>query len=82
MSTMEAEVFEAFRTLGVSDEKASAAAQALNRRSPEVASLANDVAVLKLDVASINVKLAVVQAVLLLVAAGVSSLVIKAFVHL
>jgi hypothetical protein len=81
MSTMDADVFEAFRTLGVPDDKASAAAQALNRRSPEVSALATDVSVLKLDVASINVKLAVVQAGLLLVAAGVSSLVIKAFVH-
>jgi hypothetical protein len=78
---MEAEVFEAFRTLGVPDDKASAAAQAVIPRSPEVTALGNDVSVLKLDVASINVKLAVVQAVLLLVAAGVSSLVIKAFVH-
>lgn len=81
MSTMEAEVFDAFRTLGLPDDKASLAAQALNRRSPEVATLSADVATLKVDVASINVKLAVVQAVLLLVAAGVSSLVIKAFMH-
>jgi hypothetical protein len=81
MSTMESEVFDAFRNMGVPDDKASAAAQALNRRSPEVSTLISDVAVLKGDVASINIKLAVVQAVLLLVAAGVSSLVIKAFVH-
>jgi hypothetical protein len=81
MSTTEAEVFEAFRTLGVPDDKASAAAQALNRRSQELTALADNVLALKPNIASIHVKLAVLQAVLLLVAADVSSLVIKAFVQ-
>ncbi len=49
MSVMEAEVYEAFKAIGVPDEKASAAAQALSRPKPEVSTLAADLGALKLD---------------------------------
>ena len=61
MSTIDAKVFEAFRSVGVADDKAILAAQALSRRDPDmdgikadVASLRSDVSVLKHDVASLK----------------------------
>ncbi len=63
MSTMEAKVFEAFRSAGAAADKASAAAQALSRRDSEVASLKADVQLLKWMVGFIG--------------AGVDTLVIK-----
>jgi hypothetical protein len=49
MSTMEAEVFDAFRSIGVGDEKASVVAQALSRRDPDLIVMQRDVATLKSD---------------------------------
>jgi len=74
MSTMEAEVFEAFRSAGVADDKASAAAQALSWRDVDVASLKADVQLLKWMVGFVG-------AGVVSVGAGVVSLVIKAFGH-
>ncbi len=51
MSVMEAEVFEAFRSIGIGDDKASAAAQALSKRDPDIAILKSDVGNLKTDTA-------------------------------
>jgi len=45
--TMQQEVYEAFRDLGVSEEKALKAATALSRRDLDVAELKRDVALLK-----------------------------------
>jgi len=67
MSTMEAELFEPFRSAGVADDKASASAQALSRRDVDVASLRADVELLKWMVGFVG--------------AGVVALVIKAFAH-
>jgi len=36
---MEAEVYEAFRSIGTADEKAVAAASALSRRQPDILSM-------------------------------------------
>jgi hypothetical protein len=47
MSTMEAEVFDAFKSLGVTDDKASAAAQALSRRDTDFTQVRSDVQLLK-----------------------------------
>ncbi len=47
MSTMEAEVFGAFRAAGVPDDKAMAAAQALNPRDTRVSAVESDVVLLK-----------------------------------
>jgi len=52
---MEAEVFDAFRSIGVGDEKASAAAQALSRRDPDMIVLKGDVATLKSDVSALKI---------------------------
>jgi len=97
MSTMEAEVFDAFSAMGVPDEKASAAAQALSKRDHtlhittmkgDIATLKSDVSTLKSDVSSLKVDVNSLKADNLLikwmlgfVGAGVSSLVIKAFGH-
>jgi hypothetical protein len=44
---MEAEVFDAFRAIGVTDLKAMAAAQALSRRDADVTSLKSDMVLVK-----------------------------------
>ncbi len=67
MSTMEAEVFETFRSAGVADDKASAAAQALSKRDVDVAPLKADVQLLKWMVGFVG--------------AGVVFLVIMALAH-
>jgi hypothetical protein len=46
-SVMEAEVFDAFRAIGVTDLKAMAAAQALSRRDADVTSLKSDMVLVK-----------------------------------
>lgn len=48
MSVMEAEVYAAFKSIGVAHDKASSAAQALSRRDTGLDSLQSDFAVLKL----------------------------------
>jgi hypothetical protein len=70
---MEAEVFEAFRSAGAPDDKASAAAQALSRRDSEVASLKADVQLPKWMVGFIG-------AGVVLIGASVDTLLIKALV--
>jgi hypothetical protein len=62
MSTMEAELFDAFRAAGVPDDKAMAAAQALNRRDTRVSAVESDVILLKWMV---GFNLALTMAVLL-----------------
>jgi hypothetical protein len=90
MSTMEAEVFDAFRAMGVPDEKASAAAQALSKRDHtlDITTMKGDIATLKADVSSLRADVNSLKADNLLikwmlgfVGAGVLSLVIKAFGH-
>jgi hypothetical protein len=61
MSVMEAGVFDAFRSIGGSDEKASAASQALSKRDPEAAALKADVASLKFDVGVLKTDVAAVK---------------------
>ena len=47
MSTLQGEVYEAFRSIDVPEDKAIAAAAALSRRDEEVASVRADVLLLK-----------------------------------
>lgn len=47
MSSMQSEVFEAFRAIDVPEDKALKAATALSRRDEDVSSLKRDMAVLK-----------------------------------
>lgn len=47
MSTMQAEVFEALRDIGIPEDKALKAATALSRRDEDVSALKRDMAVLK-----------------------------------
>ncbi len=47
MSRMEAEVFDAFRSAGIPDDKAMAAAQALKWRDMRVSAVETDVSLLK-----------------------------------
>jgi hypothetical protein len=47
MSSMEAEVFEAFKAAGVPDEVASKAGQALNRRDVDVSSVRAEIVLLR-----------------------------------
>jgi hypothetical protein len=62
MSTMEAELFDAFRAAGVPDDKAMAAAQRLNRRDTRVSAVESDVILLEWMV---GFNLALTMAVLL-----------------
>jgi hypothetical protein len=59
---MEAEVFDAFRAAGVPDDKAMAAAQALNRRDTRLSAAESDIILLKWMV---GFNLALTMAVLL-----------------
>ena len=61
MSTMEAEVFDAFRSIGVGDEKAMAAAEALSRRDPGMVVLQGDVGTVKADVGSLKSDVSVIK---------------------
>jgi hypothetical protein len=61
MSVMEAGFFDAFRSIGGSDEKARAAAQALSKRDPEAAALKADVASLKFDVGVLKTDVAALK---------------------
>jgi hypothetical protein len=47
MSTMQSEVFDAFRSIGVEEDKALKAAAALNERDKDVQSLKNDMGIMK-----------------------------------
>ena len=47
MSTMQSEIFEAFRAIDIPEDKALKAAEALSRRDVDVASLKTDTSVLK-----------------------------------
>jgi len=47
MSTMQSEVFDAFRSIGVAEDKAAKAAAALNERDKDVAALKSDMAIMK-----------------------------------
>ncbi len=47
MSTIQAEIFEAFRAIDVPEDKAMKAAQALSKRDEDVASLKSDMLLLK-----------------------------------
>lgn len=54
MSTMDAEVFEAFKSVGIADDKAILAAQALGRRDPDISTLKQDMSSVKQDVTSLK----------------------------
>jgi hypothetical protein len=47
MSTMQAEAFEAFRSIDISEEKALRAATALGQRNSDVTSLKSDMSLMK-----------------------------------
>jgi hypothetical protein len=47
LTTVQSEVFEAFREIGVTGDKALKAASALSRRDEDVVSLSRDMTVLK-----------------------------------
>jgi hypothetical protein len=47
MSTMQAEVFEAFRSIDIPEDRALKAATALGQRDPDVASLKTDMSAMK-----------------------------------
>ena len=47
MSTVQSEVFDAFRSIGINEEKAIKAASALNERDKDVSSLKSDMLVMK-----------------------------------
>ncbi len=47
MSTMQSEVFDAFRSIGVTEDKALKAATALNERDRDIAVLKADMSVMK-----------------------------------
>ena len=47
MSTMQSEVFDAFRSIGVAEDKAAKAAAALNEPDKDVATLKSDMSVMK-----------------------------------
>lgn len=47
MTTVQSEVFEAFREIGISEEKAMKAASSLSHRDGDVVALKHDVSVLK-----------------------------------
>ena len=88
MTVMDAEVFDAFRSIGVPDDKASAAAQAMNKQyadlgtmKADVATLKIDVGVLKVDVGALKVDMALLKWMVGFMFAGVLGLVLKAFVH-
>ncbi len=74
MSVMEAEVYEAFKAIGIPDDKASAAAQALSKPKPEFSTLAADVATLKSDSAIMKSDIAAVKSDVSILKADVSSL--------
>jgi hypothetical protein len=47
MTTMQSEVFEAFRAIDIPEDKALKAATALSKRDDDVGALKNDMAVMK-----------------------------------
>ncbi len=47
MNTMQSEVFDAFRSIGVDETKAAKAVAALNERDRDVASLKSDIGLMK-----------------------------------
>ena len=47
MSTMQSEVFEAFRSLDIPEDKALKAAQALSKRDEDVNSIKSDIVIIK-----------------------------------
>ncbi len=53
MTTMQSEVFEAFRSIDVSEDKAMKAAAALSKRDDDVSSLKSDIVLLKWMVGSL-----------------------------
>ena len=47
MATVQSEVFEAFREIGITEEKAMKAASSLSHRDADVAGLKHDVSIMK-----------------------------------
>jgi hypothetical protein len=78
---MEAEVYEAFKAIGIPDDKASAAAQALSKPKPEISAFAADLEKVRSDIASLKTGVAVLQCGVGITIASVLSLVAKAFLH-
>jgi hypothetical protein len=60
MSAMQAEVFEAFRSIAVPEDKALKAAEALSRGA-EVPEIKKDIAILKFDVAALKADMTLVK---------------------
>jgi chemotaxis response regulator CheB len=81
MSVMDAEVFDAFRSIGVADDKASAAAQAMKRQDPDILTIKVDMGVMKGDIATLKVDVALLKWMVGFIVAGIIALVLKAFVH-
>jgi len=71
---MEAEVYEAFKAIGIPDDKASAAAQALSKPKPEFSTLAADVGTLKSDFSIMKSDIAVMKSDIILLKSDVASL--------
>jgi hypothetical protein len=58
MRGLKAEVFQAFRSIGISEENALAAATALSEQDQSIPAIAADVSVLKTDMAMIKTDIA------------------------
>jgi len=58
---MEAKVFEAFRSAGVPDDKAIAAAEALSERDPDMSAMKHDIASLKSDMITVKTELGMLK---------------------
>ncbi len=52
MSLIQAELFEAFRDMGVAEDKAMRVARALSRRDQDISNLEADVSILRADLAA------------------------------
>jgi len=76
MSTMIFEVFDAFRSAGVPEEKARKAAEAI---SNETAATKSDIQAVRSDIAKLDKEIAVLKWMLGLVMAGVATQVLKSF---
>ncbi len=81
MVAMQAEVFDAFRSLGMAEEKASLAAQALNRQDPDLVAMRSDVAAIKADIGTLKSDMAIQKWAVALIVAGIIALLLKSFLR-
>ena len=61
MTTIIAEVYDAFRGVGVPDDQARAAAHALSNNEPRLIRIESDIGVLKTDVSTLKTDMAAVK---------------------